>query len=329
MSLSDVGIVIIGRNEGEQLSAAFASVADVAPGVPVVYADSDSSDDSVARAEAAGVTVVRVDPAGGLSAARGRNLGLERLVTDVPGVRFVQFIDGDCTLEAEWLEAGRAAMAEADDIAIVCGRLTERQPEASPWNRLCQVEWDAPAGEVRGCGGIFMARISALDGIGGFAEDLIAGEEPEMCLRLRDAGGRIIRLAAPMATHDAAMTRFGQWWTRAARSGLAYAEAVRRHPRHVERPGRRESISAWIWSVGLAAVVAVGAALVWPWGLLLAGLFPLQALRIARRTAGRWGWGTGALHGTMLMVAKWAQVWGQVRWAIARPWRRSPGRATA
>ncbi|MFK7960965.1 MAG: glycosyltransferase family 2 protein [Phycisphaerales bacterium] len=329
MTSGDVGIVIIGRNEGEQLTAAFASVAAVAGGVPVVYADSDSTDDSVARAEQAGVEIVRVDPAGGLSAARGRNLGLARLLDIAPAVRFVQFIDGDCTLEADWIDAGRAAMCERDDVAIVCGRLTERQPEASPWNRLCQVEWDAPAGEVRGCGGIFMARVSALEGIGGFAEDLVAGEEPEMCLRLRDAGGRIVRLEAPMATHDAAMTRFGQWWTRAARSGLAYAEAIRRHPRHPERPGRRESISAWVWSVGVAAVIAVATALVWPWGLLLAGLFPLQAMRIARRTAGRWGWGTGMLHGTMLMVAKWAQVWGQIRWAVARPWRRSARRAAA
>ena len=42
--------------------------------------------------------------------------------------------------------------------------------------------------------------------VGGFRDDLIAGEEPELCVRLRAAGWRIWRLLeSDMAFHDAAM----------------------------------------------------------------------------------------------------------------------------
>ena len=42
----------------------------------------------------------------------------------------------------------------------------------------------------------------------GFNATLIAGEEPELCLRLRQKGWEIWRLDAEMTLHDAAMTKF-------------------------------------------------------------------------------------------------------------------------
>ena len=62
------------------------------------------------------------------------------------------------------------------DVAAVCGRLRERFPDASVYNRLCDAEWDAPPGETRYCGGNAMLRLQALRAVGGFRDDVIAGE---------------------------------------------------------------------------------------------------------------------------------------------------------
>ena len=53
-----------------------------------------------------------------------------------------------------------------------------------------------------------------LYGVGGFNPAVIAGEEPELCVRLRQAGWKIHRLDAEMTLHDAAMTSWRQWWKR-------------------------------------------------------------------------------------------------------------------
>ena len=67
-------------------------------------------------------------------------------------------------------------------------------------------------------------RYEALSDANGFREDLIAGEEPELCLRLRQAGWEIWRLDVEMTLHDADMHRFGQWARRARRGGFAARE---------------------------------------------------------------------------------------------------------
>jgi hypothetical protein len=41
------------------------------------------------------------------------------------------------------------------------GRRRERFPEASVYNRLCDLEWDTSIGEARSCGGDFLARAGA------------------------------------------------------------------------------------------------------------------------------------------------------------------------
>jgi hypothetical protein len=123
------------------------------------------------------------------------------------------------------------------------------------------MEWDTPIGPVRSCHGDVLMRLSALRATGGFDPSMIAGEEPELCIRLQQRGGTILRLDHPMTVHDAAMTRFSQWWRRAIRCGHAYAHCAARHARsqqwrHVLRP----LISALVW--GLTAPTMAGAALI-------------------------------------------------------------------
>lgn len=222
--LSQLGIVAIGRNEGERFVRCVESLVREAPGCTIIYVDSGSTDGSVEFARGMGVEVVQLDMSRPFTAARARNAGLERLLEVSPSVQFVQFIDGDCEVIAGWLEAGVAALAGDESLAAVSGRLRERFPERSIYNRLADIEWDRPVGEEKSCGGVAMMRVSRVREVGGFDSGLIAGEEPELCARMRERGGRIMRLAHDMAWHDLAMTTSAQWFKRARRHGHAIIE---------------------------------------------------------------------------------------------------------
>jgi GT2 family glycosyltransferase len=133
-----VGVVVIGRNEGDRLSRCLDVLVDWDG--PVVYVDSASKDGSVERARNSNAHVLELDANKPLSASRGRNAGFEYLATGHPSLRYVQFIDGDCEIEADWLEHAAAALDEHPEWAIVCGRLHEHEPHASIYNRLCDLE---------------------------------------------------------------------------------------------------------------------------------------------------------------------------------------------
>ena len=137
------------------------------------------------------------------------------------------------------------------------GRLRERFPDRSVYNMLCDIEWNTPVGETKACGGNAMLRADALTQVGKYREDLIAGEEPELCVRLRASGWKIWRLDVEMALHDAAMTRFGQWWKRTKRAGYAFAQGAHLHGAPPERAGVRQSRSAWVWGLAIP-VLAIG-----------------------------------------------------------------------
>src|SRR6476661_10509027 len=127
--MTGVGVIAIGRNEGERLRRCLASVAG--RGLPVVYVDSASTDGSAAMARQMDVEVVDLDMSLPFSAARARNMGFERLMRVAPGLKFVQFVDGDCEVVEGWVERALREF-EADDneiVAIVCGRRRERFPQ--------------------------------------------------------------------------------------------------------------------------------------------------------------------------------------------------------
>ena len=180
---SRIGIIVIGRNEGERLRRCLASVAG--QGHAVVYVDSGSTDGSVDLAIGVGAAVVTLDRERPFTAARARNAGVERLRDLAPEADRVQFIDGDCELANGWLAKAVAALDAEPTLAVVYGRLRERHPEASVYNRLCDIEWNTPVGPADSSGGIAMMRVQDFESVGGFNPELIAGEEPDLCLRLR------------------------------------------------------------------------------------------------------------------------------------------------
>lgn len=312
-ALNDVGLVVIGRNEGERLRVCLASVVGVVS--LVVYVDSGSTDGSVALARDMGAHVVVLDMRQPFTAARARNAGFQALLALSLDVRYVQFVDGDCELMPGWLASARTFLARHPAYAVVCGRLRERHPERSVYNRLCDQEWDTPVGDAKACGGIAMLRTDALRVAGGFREDLIAGEEPELCVRLRADGWKVYRLDADMAWHDAAMLHWRQWWRRSVRGGYAFAEGVWLHGAPPEHHWVAETRRALAWGLLLPVLVLVLAGWLgaWAWALLL--VYPLQVLRLARR------YQSGA-RGFFLVVGKFAESWGVLRFLANRLLRR-------
>jgi len=316
-----IGIIAIGRNEGTRLRRCLESISfgkDI-----VVYVDSGSSDGSINIAQEFGAHVVDLDMEMPFTAARARNSGFEKLIKISPDVKFIQFIEGDCELQPDWLRVASEMLAQMPDVAIVAGHLSEKYPSHSIYNRLAELEWNFYGfGEVDAVGGIFMIRRSAFEQSGGFDPTVAAGEEPELCQRLRASGWTIIRVGLKMACHDLAMSRFSQWWNRQGRCGYGGLDVVTRFG----VPGFKKNIYlARFWTLWLfittAAVIANAfydlSVDIKLFSGLLIFIWPLQLARIALREK---------MHGTSFvmswvyawftMFSFWAQMAGQFRYLL-------------
>lgn len=305
--LGQLGLVAIGRNEGDRLKACLRSVP---PGIPIAYVDSGSTDGSVTFARSLGATVLQLDTHQTFTAARARNEGFTKLLVERPDLEFVQFVDGDCELEIGWLTESMAFLAANDGYGAVCGRRRERFPEASFYNRMCDDEWNTPIGDALACGGDALYRVPAIVDAGGFDPLVVAGEEPELCFRLRSKDWKIRRLDIPMTIHDANMMHVLQWWMRSVRSGYGYAQ-VWRKTKTSGGPAiyGRQVVSALFWTLGIPVLAVVLAILFGPWALLAApGAWMIQIVRLGLR----FGWRKGAL----LLGGKVAESVGALRYAI-------------
>jgi len=305
-----LAVVLIGRNEGARLVASLASL----EGQRIVYVDSGSTDGSVPAARAAGAEVVELDPATPFTAARARQAGFQALGEVQPDI--VQFIDGDCTVVPGWIEVGLAALDADPTLGLVTGWRSEIAPEASVYNALCDHEWHRPAGEITACGGDMMVRSAAYTQAGGFDARVVAAEDDEFCQRLRKAGWRLRRLPLRMTRHDAAMTRFGQWWRRAVRSGHGFAQVGDLHAGYFARERAR------VWVYGLALPVLALAGLVW--GPLLALVLAAYVLSYLKTVQGLRGeglaTGTALHHGVFLTLSKFPNLIGMLTYHW-RKWR--------
>ena len=280
-----LSVVIIGRNEGARLIRCIESVRAMrfpAGQVEIIYVDSESTDGSSEQAAAMGAKVIRVKPERP-SAALGRNAGWKIALAPL-----VLFLDGDTILHPDF--AAQAAPSLSDPkVAIVWGHRRELRPEASVYNRVLDLDWIYPPGPSEFCGGDALMRRAALEEVNGYDESLIAGEEPEMCRRLRAKGYEILHLDLPMTLHDLAITRWSQYWRRAFRAGHAYAEVADRYrgselplwEREVRRTVIHGSLMLMLLPIGLIGSLALRSMLP-----LIASIaaFLLLVLRTALKT---------------------------------------------
>ena len=278
-SSPQISIVIIGRNEGQRLARCFDSLRAVHDVVirEVIYVDSSSTDGSPQLASQHGAIVVALN-AERPTAALGRNAGWNRATGEL-----VLFLDGDTILNSDFPSAACAALAQEPGVAVVWGHRREIHPEASIYNRVLDLDWMYQPGITEFCGGDALMRREALVQTGGFDESLIAGEEPELCRRMRALDFTVLHIDQPMTGHDLQITRWKQYWRRATRAGHAYAEVSARFRKSGDpfwsADRRRNLVRGCFWMISLAIAIAASFRFrVLPLALWLA-LFCIMSIR--------------------------------------------------
>ena len=313
-----LSVVVIGRNEGERLLRCLASVRamrDPGGAVELIYVDSSSSDRSPAQAEALGARVLIVHPERP-SAALGRNAGWRAAQAPT-----VLFLDGDTVLDADFVADSLAEFADPR-VAVVWGHRRELFPEASVFNRVLDLDWVYPPGRTEFCGGDALMRRSVMIELDGFDETLIAGEEPELCRRMREKGYVILHVDRPMTGHDLAMTSWRPYWRRAFRAGHAYAEVAARFANTDAPLWRREVRRNRVHGTVLLTVLAGGAVASMVSGSFVPLLISLLFFAaLAFRTALKVGWKsadpvTRLLYGIHSHLQQIPILIGQLAWRL-------------
>lgn len=278
--LPAIAAVIIGRNEGERLRVCLTSVLAMhypRELITVIYVDSASTDLSVALAQSLGVKTVVLD--GPTTAARGRNAGWTQ--TEAP---FILFLDGDTVLHPEFVAKAIPHFAEPA-IAGVYGNRRETRTADSVYNAIFDLDWNAATGDSLFFGGDAIVRREALASVNGYNPLLIAGEEPDLCRRMRGLGNRILHIDEPMTLHDLDMHHFSQYWRRSIRTGYAYAEISAIYANTSDplwgRDSRSNLIRGVFWTTSplLAIVLSIALHTIGP-----IGLFVLAAVALIART---------------------------------------------
>ena len=316
--MSRVGLVAIGRNEGERLHQCLKSV--VGKVDPIVYVDSGSTDDSVAMARSLGVVVVELDLSIPFTAARARNAGFQYLQEHYSEVEYVQFVDGDCEVIDGWIAAATKALDAQPQVVAVCGWRQERYPDRSVFNRICDMEWHmGPVGEILCFGGDVMMRTKALAAIGGYDDAVIAAEDDEVGVRLRQAGGKLLRIDQNSTIHDADIHSLSQWWKRAKRAGYAYSLVRSMHGAPPERKFVKEVRRIWLWGLMVPLGALVLAVPTKGLSLLILVRYPLAAARAAYGTHKRgFSWADSIAWGLSCGASVFPEAMGALQFQLVR-----------
>jgi GT2 family glycosyltransferase len=319
-----VGYIVIGRNEGQRLERALRSIRQAGNEYrPLVYVDSGSTDNSVELAHREGCIVLHLDMSSRFTAARARNQGAAAISSAICREGFLFFMDGDCSLVPGFIEKAVKLMQADPTLAIVCGRNRELEPRKNIYHRLAEMEWNTEVGVVLECGGNALVRRTYFEATGGFNSLLIAGEEAELCERLRSAGGKIRRIPVDMTYHDIAMNHFSQWWRRSVRTGYAYflnSQSKRRSLRErcIANIVRAQITTAVIVSAVLLPLLTSKSALAL---IACACVVPLHGAYISRRAKGD-PVPDAALYSIMCLSSKPAEVQGHLKCALSLLLRR-------
>jgi hypothetical protein len=187
-SVARIGAVCIGPQRGRPAAA----LPRLARGLPgrLVYVDSASTDGSVAAAREAGRRGGHARHGRPFTAARARAEGFARLEALAPALEYVMFRrSAIARSRPAGSKPATAFPREQPDFAVACGRRRERSPEASRYNALADRDGTPRPARRHRAEAMRSCAPAALREVGGSDPAMIAGEEPELCRRLRGAGG--------------------------------------------------------------------------------------------------------------------------------------------
>lgn len=313
---TSLSVVVIGRNQGKHLHACFASIKACLKNyeIEIIYVDTNSTDNSIAIAKAAGVESISITPPKP-SAAIARNVGWK--IAQYP---IVFFLDGDTLLQPGFVEKALPLFTNPSN-AVVCGQRRERFPYNSIYQEVLDQDWIHPTGEVDSCGGDAIIRRTVLEETNGFNGSLIAGEEPELCQRIRKAGYKVIRLNTLMTLHDLNMQNFSQYWNRCFRTGYAYAEVSSRFKEgSLWKIESRHNLLKGILLVFFAAA-AIGSLpwSYWPMIGFIIGIIGLVLWTAANKHKTGASWRTCLLYGLHSHFQHIPMLFGQLSYFFSRP----------
>lgn len=201
----ELSVVLITKNQAWNISRLIESVLRATSCVSskeIILVDSASTDETVTLASLHPLNIFRLEPGQRLSPAIGRYIGYKQSSGE-----YVLFLDGDTELIPGWLPHALLLMCERPDVGGVTGGVINLPTSAAAQRAAApaQKTHAAPPKEVLWCnyggGGVAMYRRSAMERAGTFNPNLNAEEEPELGLRIRHAGYRLLELDYPMAFH--------------------------------------------------------------------------------------------------------------------------------
>ena len=310
--MEEIGIVIIGRNEGDRLRASLDSA--LTTKFTVVYIDSGSNDSSIQIARAKNIPTLELQNNEPFTAARARNSGFKFIKELYPNIKYVQFLDGDCQLIEGWIPQGVSYLKKHWEIAIVTGDLHEMEAKETIYNNLCELEWRKDPGEIKACGGNFLIKSEPFQKLGGFKSNIIAAEEEEFCSRLRREGWKIYHLCHPMAIHNASMHHISEWFHRSVRTGYAFAQSLYEN---IE-PHTKEYYSTLFWGL----LFPIGVVLCWyvygSHALDLLFLYPVLAFKIYWKKRKTWTERESIIYSIFCVIGKFPNVIGLLKYHLDR-----------
>jgi len=192
-------VIVIARNEESNIGKCLESVtiAFDERQYELIFVDSASTDRTIAIASNYDIRLIQLSPAGPLRPSVGRHIGLQYAQG-----KNILFLDGDMTLDPNWVPLAENALASDDRLAGVAGEMVHLLPNEHDNDKVFSQSY--PDSDYRAAdhlAGSSAYRQDPLRIIGGFNPFLYSCEEAELGARLRKAGYRLVRLRAPMTMH--------------------------------------------------------------------------------------------------------------------------------
>lgn len=260
----DISFVVIGKNAERSIARLLASIVARTPAQvtrEIIYVDSASTDRSVEIVAQYPATIVQLSASRPLCASAGRYMGAKYATG-----RYVAFFDSDMELLDGWLEQALRVLDENAKIAVVSGIQIDGDlplPSAKEQASDAGPDGHVKFNDVQFAGSAAVFRHEVLDEAGTWNPYIISDEEPELCLRIRRAGYRIVEAVYPSVRHFgyAAFTISALLDRRKRRLFLGYGQVIRYHLfsrfmfAYLQERG-------WMILPALAGCVAIGAGIV-------------------------------------------------------------------